>query len=80
MIAQAEDVFPFTLNVHYVSRATDLCRDQILFIKFTRQKTEFTEAKQRREGQNIIIQQCADWGSFNNVLIALYHHSREHAP
>lgn len=45
-----------------------------------RQTTEFTEAKQHCEGQNIIIQQCADGGGCNNVLIALYHHSGERAP
>lgn len=78
--AQAEYVVPFALNEHRFTKTTVLCRDQILFIKFTRQRTEFTEAKQDCEGRNIIIQQRADGGSCNNVLIALYRHSREHAP
>lgn len=33
---------------------------KIIFIIFTPQKTEFTEAKHYCEGQNIIIPQCAD--------------------
>lgn len=73
MLAQEVHVTPFTLNVKYISKATDLCRGSAaktdimatfyLSSSASRRFTEAWTSKQHRGGQNIIIQQCADWGS-----------------